>query len=383
MKRCLLALSAVLLAAAVPALAQTDDERRMEALKALPYTAWTEKEVAESEHGVTLYDSLRAFDGYTIYSGRSHATLVDMRGREVHSWRNANLKEWEHAEMTEGGDLYVLLQRRGIHRLDWDGALEWSVELPAHHDFAVEPDGSVLALAYDRVAIPEIGPDPIESDRIVRVTPSGVKSDVWRLHEHRDELLRWCSVEAVTSVSRDVPEDDWSHMNTLEMIGPGLAHPAFRPGRVLICVRNLDFVGVVDLDTEEIVWGWGPGVLDHPHQPTLLANGNILVFDNGFFRGWSRVVEYDPSAERIVWEYRASDLYGFFSRGRGACQKLPNGNVLITESAKGRVFEVTPEGRVVWNFLNPSRERDRRGTFYRSFRCERGVVDRLLNFHGE
>jgi outer membrane protein assembly factor BamB len=110
----------------------------------------------------------------------------------------------------------------------------------------------------------------------------------------------------------------------------------------------------------------------------MLPNGNLMVFDNGYSRGWSRVVEYDPSSGEIVWEYKASDPYEFFSRGRGSCQRLPNGNTLITESAKGRVFETTPDGKLVWEFMNPSRQLDRRGTFYRSMRYERKLVDALM-----
>ena len=43
----------------------------------------------------------------------------------------------------------------------------------------------------------------------------------------------------------------------------------------------------------------------------------------------------------------------FFSNERGSNQRLANGNTMITESDRGRVFEVTPGGDVVWQFLNP------------------------------
>ena len=36
-------------------------------------------------------------------------------------------------------------------------------------------------------------------------------------------------------------------------------------------------------------------------------------------------------------------------------QRLPNRNTLITETDTGRAFEVTPEGEIVWQFLNPHR----------------------------
>ena len=34
---------------------------------------------------------------------------------------------------------------------------------------------------------------------------------------------------------------------------------------------------------------------------------------------------------------------------------MKNGNTFINEGAKGRLFEVTPDGDVVWEFLNPYR----------------------------
>lgn len=45
----------------------------------------------------------------------------------------------------------------------------------------------------------------------------------------------------------------------------------------------------------------------------------------------------------------------FESLARGSQQQLPNGNVLITESNNGRLVEVTRDGQVVWEFINPDR----------------------------
>jgi hypothetical protein len=36
-----------------------------------------------------------------------------------------------------------------------------------------------------------------------------------------------------------------------------------------------------------------------------------------------------------------------------AAQKLPNGNVLINEAAFGRIFEVTVDGTLVFEYINP------------------------------
>jgi len=42
--------------------------------------------------------------------------------------------------------------------------------------------------------------------------------------------------------------------------------------------------------------------LDGQHQPTMLPNGHIMVYDNGTRRGYSRVIELDPLSAEIVWE---------------------------------------------------------------------------------
>jgi hypothetical protein len=55
--------------------------------------------------------------------------------------------------------------------------------------------------------------------------------------------------------------------------------------------------------------------------------------------------ESDSSAE-IVWEHvLPTEL---FSGSRGECDRLENGNTLITAGRTGNILEVTPENAVVW-----------------------------------
>ena len=37
----------------------------------------------------------------------------------------------------------------------------------------------------------------------------------------------------------------------------------------------------------------------------------------------------------------------------GSAERLPNGNTFICESSSGRVFEVTSDCEVVWEYINP------------------------------
>jgi hypothetical protein len=111
-------------------------------------------------------------------------------------------------------------------------------------------------------------------------------------------------------------------------------------------------VAVIDWETRKLVWAWGRGELSGPHDATVLPSGNIMIFDNGLGRDWSRVVEVDPRSGKIVWEYGGPGEGSFYTRTRGANQRLGNGNTLIVESAKARAFEITPEGEIVWEFIN-------------------------------
>jgi hypothetical protein len=63
----------------------------------------------------------------------------------------------------------------------------------------------------------------------------------------------------------------------------------------------------------------------------------------------------------IVWEYQkpipeSSGDYKFFSWYISGAQRLQNGNTLITEGATGRIFEVTYEGEIVWEFISPFKD---------------------------
>ena len=68
---------------------------------------------------------------------------------------------------------------------------------------------------------------------------------------------------------------DLLHVNTLSIIRDTRGGN-FEKGNVLFAARSLDLVGVLDVGTERLVWSWGEGELDGPHQPTLLADGHIL-----------------------------------------------------------------------------------------------------------
>ena len=115
----------------------------------------------------------------------------------------------------------------------------------------------------------------------------------------------------------------------------------------------------------------------------LPGAGNIMIFDNGgssgygspspiapdglgiYARATSRVLEIDPVSLELVWSYAGGN---FFATNISGAQRLPNGNTLITESDRGHAFEVTKDGTLVWEFVNPEHREGNRLVIYRLMR---------------
>ena len=129
-------------------------------------------------------------------------------------------------------------------------------------------------------------------------------------------------------------------------------------GLVLMSLRTTSGIIGVDKASGQVRLHIPPDVVSHQHAPVALANGNILAFDNGNFRrgahvAFSRVVEIDPRTQRIVCQYADETVNLFYTPFMGNAQRLENGNTHVTESATGRLFEVTPDGEVVWEYIIP------------------------------
>ncbi|HKX45929.1 MAG TPA: hypothetical protein VJP77_04455, partial [Planctomycetota bacterium] len=65
------------------------------------------------------------------------------------------------------------------------------------------------------------------------------------------------------------------------------------------------------------------------------------------------LAEREPYGPReLAWTWRAEDPATFFAPFISGCQRLPNGNTLAVDGPQGRIVEVTPDARVVWDHWN-------------------------------
>jgi outer membrane protein assembly factor BamB len=140
-------------------------------------------------------------------------------------------------------------------------------------------------------------------------------------------------------------------------------------GNILISSRHLDEITKINRQTGSIIWRLGgkgnnftfindPGKFNYQHGVRRLANGNIILFDNGNFHTppHSRAVEYaldeTNMTATMVWQYRNTpDNFGF---AMGFAQRLGNGNTVISwGSTNPTLTEVTPSGQIALELSLP------------------------------
>jgi hypothetical protein len=341
-------------------------KERVEQLRSIGYL--TGSEPATGREHVTVHDPEAAYQGLNLYtSGHApEALLMDMNGKVLHRWKYAfhdafpgyrvpadmtGADYFRRVHLFENGDLLAIYEGLGLIKLDRDSNLLWAYRGQCHHDLHVAKDGSVYVLTRQIKVIPEIHrEEPVLEDFITILDAGGnVVRDVSVLRAFQLSRYEW--------PVKPLPErGDIFHTNTLEILDGSHTDRStwFKKGNLLVSLLEVNMIAIVDPETESVVWALS-GPWDAPHQPTLLPNGNILLFDNRRHGDFSKVIEFDPFTGRVVWAYEGNSENGFFTRDCGSAERLPNGNTLITESNAGRAFEVTQDNEIVWEFYNPYR----------------------------
>jgi outer membrane protein assembly factor BamB len=288
------------------------------------------------------------------------------------------------------GDLLVISKGNYIARLNWHSKPLWKQKLAAHHDLTVAPDGNIYVLTHHLNRYPFDGVKiPIVDDYIVVVSPEGKvlrRTALFPLLRRFVDPQRLAVIKSeihkgrpVGSLTRENAPSDTTHTNSIQVLENAI--PEIAPaGAVLLSVREINRIVILDSALTEVLWSYGEGTLEEQHHATLQQSGNITIFDNGVIKKRSRLLEINPHTQKIVWSFVKP---GFYTRLRGAMQKLPNGNVLATESDKGHVFEITPEGEEVWAFSNPdtrdtSGNTEAPGIIYRMMRYPVSYLEKEL-----
>lgn len=296
-----------------------------------------------------------------------------------------------------------------VQKYSWTGSLLWeytysSNSYRTHHDICPMPNGNVLLIAWEvKTAAQAVAAGLNHSaviwpDHIIEVQQTGSTSGtiVWQWHAWDHLIQDFDPAKANYGVVANHPElldinvgsegsGDWMHINGISFNE--------RLNQIVISSHELDEIYVIDHSTTtqqaaghtggnsgkggDFLYRWGrpsnyraPGsqVFNVVHSSVWVPDsvpggGNIMAFNNREGTNSSIVMEIAPPVDAqgnysytpgtaygpatSLWSYSAS---GFYSNHLGGCQRLPNGNTIISESTSGNLFEITSAGNIVWSY---------------------------------
>jgi len=229
----------------------------------------------------------------------------------------------------------------GIYQVAIDGESTELIEAEgAHHDFVELENGALATLVYDEQ---NEGGQWIDGDAILEIAPDGSQTKITSIWDH----------EIYDPEASDVPGTTWSHANVLD----------YDEALETYTVSFLGFSSIYRFGRDGALhWRLGgdqsdfalPGgeteLFNYQHNFQFLED-SVLIFDNGDIGAMSsRIVEYsfDENSSELeqAWSFTPDpELYCF---SLGDATRLDNGNTFANFSVQGHLFEVNPEGEVLW-----------------------------------
>jgi hypothetical protein len=303
--------------------------------------------------------------------------VVDALGATIHEWKVDWFQIWPDAEhlpedlvpqsrpgasvhgtvFLDDGSAVFNFEYLGMVRLGPCGDVLWRLPYQTHHSLTLTERGTFWASgrrthekALER--LPGYEP-PFFEPTAVELSADG---DLLTEISVFDVLLE-NDLEGLLYMTDGLPvTGDVVHLNDVEEFPSTMAEGVFRHGDIMVSLNFVNSVVVFDPATHEVRF-ISTGQYAHQHDPDFVDGNAILVFDNNYV-GDSPKVESSriELLSAVTGEssllFAGSTAEKFYTYAQGKHQLLANDNILITETRKGRAFEIDSSGRVVWEYYN-------------------------------
>lgn len=307
-------------------------------------------------------------DWFELWGDATHVPLSDMPkarpGSHVHG-----------AVIADDGGLVFNFEHLGLMKLDACGKVVWRLPYRTHHSIFIDSAQQYWVPGQINhvkpiAGLPNYRPPFIEPT-LIKVSSDGQLLeeisvfDLLKRNQLHGLLYLGGRANVSTTVKPEIPftldqEGDTLHLNDIEVYSGKAGF--FVPGDVMISLRNVNSVLVFD-STWKIKYIWANQFV-RQHDPDFIDGNTISVYDNnnvvpirqeeGYY---SRVLIHRINQENMMpgsteVAFAGNDGTPFFSHIMGKHQWLANGNLLVNSPMEGSVFEVTPQGEIVWYYVN-------------------------------
>lgn len=317
--------------------------------------------------------------------GRLEAKVVELDGGVVQHWNLDWFETWPDAEhvpdafmpkqtpgtnihgaaVMDNGDLVFNFEYQGLVRMNACGEVVWRLPYLTHHSVFVDEASGYLWVSGKRfheeavARLPSHRP-PFAEPTVLEISPDGDILQEISVIEVLDKndmegLLQLKDFGKIVK-EKGTTTGDTLHLNDVEVFPSHLPAGQFKPGDIMISLRNIHTVLVFDPESLDIVFIKTGDVIGQ-HDPDFIDGKTISVFDNHVTNEadalqQSRVVMLEAPEGNAEVYFEGTESQPFYTEVMGKQQWLENGNLLLTEATKGRALEVDAEGKIVWQFVN-------------------------------
>ena len=339
------------------------------------------------QESITIADRAKIQPGLTKITQidgdrRMSVKIIDIDGELVHHWKIGWFSIWPDvthltdieipqslpgthihgAEIDDDANLVFNFEHLGLVKLDACGNILWKLPYRTHHSVFVDDDGNYWVSAqknhYTKTAeFPLANPKPkYVEEMILKVSPEGEIL----LEKSIPKLLEENGLIALTLMSTQrnwtlEQVDDTLHLNDVEVFSRDMAPGFFQPGDVMISLRNIH--SVIVFDSQWQLKYRSTGHMVRQHDPDFVDGNTLSFFDNNNVgpvnAGHSSLISmHDVVNDEYSVAFSGSKDFPFYTQIMGKHQWLQNGNLIFTESMHGRALEVSPDGKLLWQYIN-------------------------------
>lgn len=309
------------------------------------------------------------------------AEVIDADGTVIHHWSLDWFDIWPNAThlpedlnpkeppgshihgmvLQENGDLIFNYDLLGMVRVDANSNVIWRLPYRTHHSVYQSEDGHIWVPGVIRHEKP--------LDWLPFYEPNFAEYTILEVDPDNGKILREISVPKLLQENHlqgllylsslklhPKSNGDTLHMNDLELFPEDMKPGFFKPGDVMISMRNINTVLVFDLETHKKKFV-STGAYVRQHDPDFVDGNTISIFDNNDSAPvdsgvQSRILLQKAPSGDVSVAYTGNKAHPFHSFLLGKHEWQDNGNLLIADSRNGRAFEVTPDGDIVWEYNN-------------------------------
>lgn len=327
-------------------------------------------------------------DGYILVMGRSNCDIIDYFGNNLFSCPG-NYVTFYHKK-----NAVVSHCNSNLFEYNKNLDINWKISEYIHHELTVTADDNILLLSNEEEVVNH---EKIVFDDVVCFNSEGKLLYNWSTYEQRRYLLNYIIRDTNIFLYKNTGESDpekvfsriipslnfqdlgikskreFFHMNAIHEIPANdlsKTDNRFRKGNIMLnfCSYNdsiASFIAIVDPNDYSILWHYVQKDKKTMHTPSMLANGHILVYVNAESEYDSTFIdEINPLTNEVVWSYTEKFPNPTMRKGIGSCQRLTNGNTLISNN-NGFVYEITSGKEIVWQlFINEPVKPVYRAFFY-------------------